>query len=147
LLSLCHQVNQKTTTMKKVIVSVALFVFAFAANVTAQISAGKQDPAKLEVTMQDVLISSITLREGSNTIPVPDGRGTIKLVKRGDKFSDVVYTDAAGKAIRLAPNNGATGNLPKTPCKMQLACCCLPFKKHGSINTDHHLSKIIKQRS
>ena len=110
--------------MKKVIVSLSVFVCAFTANVSAQVSAGTTDPSTLKVTMSDLLISSITLKEGTNTVPVPGGKGTIQLVKRGDKFSNVVYTDAAGKAIRLAPQNGSNENLPKPDCPYKIPDAC-----------------------
>ena len=110
--------------MKKVIVILSVILFAVAGSVSAQLTAGTPEPSTYKVTMTDVLISSITMKEGTNRIPVPNGRGTLTLVKRGETFSDVVYTDAAGKSTRLAPNNGATENLPKTPCKYKIPDAC-----------------------
>ena len=108
--------------MKKVIVILSVFAFVVAGKVSAQISAPTPEPTKY--TLEDCMISGITMKEGVNRIPVPNGRGTLQLMKTGDKFSDVVYTDAAGKTTRLAPNNGSTGNLPKTPCKYKLPDAC-----------------------
>ena len=108
--------------MKKVIVILSAFILAVSGNVSAQISNPVPEPTRY--TLEDCMISGIVMKEGSNTIPVPNGRGTLKLVKRGDKFSDVVYTDAAGKSTRLAPNNGSTEHLPKTPCKYKLPDAC-----------------------
>jgi hypothetical protein len=108
--------------MKKVIVILSVFVLAISGKVSAQI--GATAPQTSKTTLEESLISGVTLREGVNRIPVPNGRGTIQITKRGDRFSDVVYTDAAGKATRLAPNSGSAENLPKTPCKNKLPDAC-----------------------
>lgn len=110
--------------MKKVMVSLSVTVFAFVANVSSQIAAPTPEPTAYTYTLEDCIISGITMKEGSNTIPVPKGRGTIQLIKRGDRFSDVVFTDAAGKATRLAPNNGSTNNLPKPNCPYKIPDAC-----------------------
>lgn len=107
--------------MKKVIGILSVLVFAFAANISAQM-AQPATPTGLK-PMESLSINFI-MQEGSNTVPLPDGKGTVKFVKRADKFMDVIFTDASGKATRLAPGNGATGNLPKPPCKYKLPDAC-----------------------
>jgi hypothetical protein len=108
--------------MKKVIVILSVFMLAVAGKVSAQIGTTATQTSK--ITLEECLISGVTLREGINRVPVPNGRGTIQITKTGDRFSDAVYTDAAGKATRLAPNNSSTENLPKTPCKNKLPDAC-----------------------
>jgi hypothetical protein len=107
--------------MKKVIGILSVLVFAFAANVSAQIT---QPGSTTEARPMDPFTLNFVMKEGSNTVPLPDGRGTVKFTKRGDKFADVVFTDASGKATRLAPGNGSTDNLPKPPCKYKLPDAC-----------------------
>jgi hypothetical protein len=99
--------------MKKVIVVLALFVFAFAGKVSAQ-----------RVTFGDLVISSVKLKEGANTVQLPNGHGTIRLIKRGEAFSNVVFQDAAGKIVRLNPNDGTTEGAPTPVCKCPLPDAC-----------------------
>ncbi len=108
--------------MKKVIVSLSVVMFVFAASVSAQIAA--PTPEASTITLEECLISGITLKEGSNSMLVKTGKGTLTFVKTGDRFSNVVFTDASGKATRLAPASGSTGNLPKTECKYPLPDAC-----------------------
>lgn len=90
----------------------------------AAIRVKPQTGTALVVTMEDVLISSVKPKEGSNTVPVPNGRGTIRFVKRGDKISDVVFTDAAGKATRLNPVQPGTNGAPQPSCKFPIPDAC-----------------------
>jgi len=78
--------------MKKTIAIFALFIFAMVTKTNAQYT----------VTMEDILISSIKINEGTNSLPVPGGKGTLKVVKHGAKFTDVVFTDAAGKSTKMS---------------------------------------------
>jgi hypothetical protein len=78
------------------------------------------------------MISSVVLKDGANTVDVP-GRGTLKFTKRGDKFSNVVFTDVAGKTIRMAPSNGSTGAAPKLPCKYKLPDACFGSGSQGAM--------------
>lgn len=85
-----------------------------------------QEPGStaMQVTMKDIMISSVKPNEGNNTVQVPDGMGTIKFVKRGEKISDVIFTDAAGKATRLVPVQPGTNGAPKPSCKYPLPDAC-----------------------
>jgi hypothetical protein len=107
--------------MKKVTVVLALFLLACAHNLSAQ-----------RTNAQDVQVAA-KLSDGKNTVRVPDGKGSVQFVKRGDKFSDVVFTDAAGKTTRLAPKQTGTGNLPKPPCKFPLPDACFGTPNSGEI--------------
>ncbi len=100
--------------MKKTIVVFALLVVAFVGKVSAQ----------YKVTMSDALISSIKLNEGSNVVQIPNGVGTIRFVKRGESFSNVMFQDAAGKIVRLNPNDGSDGAAPSPACKCPVPDAC-----------------------
>ena len=103
--------------MKKVIAIITVCLFAVAGNVSAQSqSAGK-------VVFQDFHFTS-NLTEGQNTIVVPDGKGTVKFTKRGSTFSNVIYTDAAGKSTRLQPGTGAANGAPAPSCKCPVPDAC-----------------------
>jgi hypothetical protein len=98
--------------MKKVIVTLSMFLLAFTTNVSAR---------PIYMNYDNLVIKGDATEA---TIIIPDGRGTIKMVKKGDTFSDVVYTDAAGKTTRLIAANSSTGNLPKPACKYPLPDAC-----------------------
>ncbi len=108
--------------MKKIIVMLSFFATALAHTASSQTLENRPVPAK-KITLQDALISGIKTKDGSNTVQVPNGKGTLTFVRRGEKFSNVVFKDAAGKVIRLTPQNGSTGNLPQT-CKYKLPDAC-----------------------
>lgn len=74
-----------------------------------------------KVILQDM---HITLRDGANTIPLKTGTGTIRLVKRGNTFTDVVYADAAGNSTRLVPSKPGTGAAPSPSCNYPLPDAC-----------------------
>lgn len=108
--------------MKKIFLAVAIFAFAMVSRTNAQ-----------AVQMEDVMITSLKLTDGSNTVRVPNGKGTIKFVKRGDKLSDVVFIDAAGKSTRLTPVKPGTNGAPQPSCKFPIpdACFGTPNKNIG----------------
>lgn len=107
--------------MKKVFVSVVLFVVAFATQTIAQDRA-----TTAKTTVKEL---SLKLVDGSNTITVPDAQGTIKFTKRGDKITDVVYTDAAGKSSRMQSSSVVA---PK-PCKCPMPDACYSIPNNQSI--------------
>ena len=90
----------------------------------AAIRVKPQEGTALTYELENVLISSVKPKEGNNTVPVPNGRGTIKFVKRGDKISDVVFTDAAGKSTRLNPAQPGTNGAPSPSCKFPIPDAC-----------------------
>lgn len=108
--------------MKKVSLILSMLVLATSVNLMAQ-GVGK-------VSLQDFHFKPI---EGKNTVRVPNDNGTLTFVKRGDRFSDVVYTDAAGKATRLAPMQPGTGGAPKPPCKYPIPDACFGIPNNQSI--------------
>lgn len=108
--------------MKKVSVILSMLVLATSASLMAQ-TTGK-------ATRQDF---SVKMSDGKNTLRVPDGKGTIELTKRGDRFTDVVYTDAAGKSTRLVPIRPGTGYAPKPDCKFPIPDACYGIPNNQSI--------------
>ncbi len=99
--------------MKKSIVVFALLVVAFVGKVSAQ-----------RYELENVLISSFKMAEGTNTVQIPNGRGTIRFVKRGETFSNVIFQDAAGKIERLNPSDGTVEGAPTIPCKCPVPDAC-----------------------
>lgn len=107
--------------MKKVFVMVAMLVLSTAGTVLAQ--QNKTVNHNIDVKLSD----------GKNTIRIPDDGGTIQFVKRGDKFSEVVYTDAAGKSSRLSPARPGTGVAPTPACKWPIPDACYSIPNNQSI--------------
>jgi len=64
---------------------------------------------------EPVIIAGISLREGTNTVTVPGGKGTLTFMKKNDFFSNVIFTDAGGLTSRLVPGNNMPG-APKPIC-------------------------------
>jgi hypothetical protein len=109
--------------MKKVIFILSTFLIAAAGDVSAQVAPSTGGSSAGEVPMDQISLN-FTKVEGPNTVPIPKGRGTIKFVARGDKFSDVVFIDAAGKSSRLIPGNGPSAGAPNLPCKYPIPDAC-----------------------
>lgn len=105
--------------MKKVSVILSMFVLA----ATASFAQGK-------VVTQDF---HFKMNDGPNTLRVPNNGGTIQLVKRGDKFTDVVYTDAAGTSSRLSPTRPGTNGAPAPACKYPIPDACYSIPNNQNI--------------
>jgi hypothetical protein len=101
--------------MKKMFLAGLLFTFAMAAKVNAQ--------SNKEIGIESFQWGA-TSASGAQTITVPGGKGTIKFDKTGDRFTNVVYTDAAGKQFRLSPVKPGTGGAPQPTCKYPLPDAC-----------------------
>ena len=125
--------------MKKIFLASALFLFVIG-NVSAQTTIGtgqtnngtektkpkpkpKPTPPKDEITIESFSWGA-TSATGAQTVPVPNGKGTLKFEKNGDKFTNVTYFDANGKAHRMQPTKGGTNGAPQTPCKYPLPDAC-----------------------
>lgn len=103
--------------MKKVMFIACLFLVTYSGKLFAQ------DRAQAVTE-----ISSLKLTDGKNTVPVPNDKGSLQFVKRGDGFSDVVYVDGAGKTTRLVAKPASTNGAIPSPCKFPIpdACFGLP---------------------
>lgn len=101
--------------MKKVIAVLSFLVVVVVNQVSAQ-SAGK-------VSFQDFHFVA-RLSEGLNTIQVPNGKGVIRVIKRGDTFLNMMYQDVTGKIERLIPNDGSSEGAPTPQCKCPMPDAC-----------------------
>lgn len=108
--------------MKKVLFVFALFMVTLAGNASAQAAGG----------YEHILLNSIRLKEGANSISLPNGRGTLRFFKRGTTFSNVLLVNSAGQLERLTPNDGAEGAPnPVCQCPMPDACFATENKNVG----------------
>ena len=80
----------------------------------------------------------------------------MKFDKTGDRFSNVVYTDAAGKQFRLAPVRPGTAGAPQPSCKYPLPdacfatadknigmCLCKPTDKTSAGGGEYTISLLL----
>ena len=79
----------------------------------------KNETASVQSKSEPVIISGVMMREGTNTMTIPGGRGTLTFMKKNEFFSNVIFTDATGKTSRLVPNNGNAG-IPKPVCQFPI---------------------------
>ncbi len=108
-------------TMKTLATIFALTMFALVGNVAAQ-----------TITLENVMISSVHLKEGPNTVQIPNGRGSIRLTKRGDTYSNVMVVDATGKVERLSQSDATPGGTnPVCKCPIPDACFSTDNKNVG----------------
>lgn len=97
------------------------------------LTAGSVAVAQTGYTMTDVLVSSVKLNDGKNTVRLADNKGIVAFTKRGDQFFDVVFTDASGKPTRLVQKPSGTGNLPKPTCQYPLPDACFGIPNSSEI--------------
>jgi hypothetical protein len=72
-----------------------------------------------------VIFSGANLKEGTNRMQLTkELTGTLVFVKKGNSFSDVIFTDKAGKSIKLTATRGGTNGAPKPECKTTLPDAC-----------------------
>lgn len=62
--------------------------------------------APVSSPIEQIFLTGLAMQEGTNTISLKGGKGTLTLLKKGDMFSNVIYTDATGKTSRLMPKQG-----------------------------------------
>lgn len=68
--------------------------------------------------------SGMGASNGSKTVVVPGGRGTLQFTNNDDKISNVVYIDPAGKRFNLLPSKPGTNGAPQPSCKYPLPDAC-----------------------
>jgi hypothetical protein len=81
--------------MKKVIVTLIVFLAAFAFNASAIVG----NTSGGDITMGQISLNFVKT-DGANAVRLPNG-GVLEFNARGHYFGNVVYIDAAGRAIRL----------------------------------------------
>jgi len=101
--------------MKKIIVSITIFVFTITNNIFAQ--------GGIHVAGGDINFSAGKMKEGVNTI-TKAGQGTLTFVKKANAFSEVVFKDEAGATIRLISTPAGTGGSPNPDDKAKLPDAC-----------------------
>ncbi|MEO6541994.1 MAG: hypothetical protein ABIN74_13410 [Ferruginibacter sp.] len=117
--------------MKKILLASALFMFAIVGNVSAQneqLTLNGTGSVKKEGSKNEIQIESFswgaTSATGAQTVVVPNRKGTLKFVKNGNKFTDVVFIDAAGKSHRMIPAQSGSNGAPSPSCKYPLPDAC-----------------------
>lgn len=122
--------------MRKLFVMSAIFLFALAGKTFAKtgniIAIGSPDTTKpkpsgdkpKDIAMELPSWSFGMSNTGAQTVRLPDGRGILKFTKTGDRLSNVVFTDAAGKVHNLQPSRPGTNGAPQPSCKYPLPDAC-----------------------
>jgi len=112
--------------MKKILL-VCTVCFALAGQVSAQSEnltlngSGVNKPKDIEI---ESFSWGAMNTSGAQTVPVPKGKGTLKFDKSGNKFTNVVFIDAAGKTHRMIPAKPGTNGAPQPSCKYPLPDAC-----------------------
>jgi len=102
--------------MKKIILATLLFGFTMGAS------------AQYTYTLEDALISSITVKEGKNTLLTKHGKGTLEFVKSGERFSNINFKDAQGRSHTLTAVPANTPGLRKPDCTSATQLTCFVSK-------------------
>ena len=98
--------------MKKIIIATLFIVFAVSAE------------AQYRYTLEDVIISSITIKEGQNSVLTKHGKGTLQFTKTGDRFSNIIFKDSLGKSHTLNSIPANTPGAPKPECRSTTLNAC-----------------------
>lgn len=104
--------NTKSSIMKKMLVATLLFA----------ITAGAK--AQYRYILEDVIISSITVKEGQNSVLTKHGKGTLTFTKTGDRFSNIIFKDSLGKSHVLNAIPANTPGAPKPECRSSSLNAC-----------------------
>src|SRR6185436_341614 len=128
--SLCCQIKTQTSNqkiMKKVLVIFSLSVLAMANKVSAQALVARLTTRGGAFTSYSVQ----GIKEGLNTITLPEGNGTLTFTKSGNTYRGVTYVNNG--TLNLEPTAGGANGAPKPECKTTLpdACFSSPDKNIG----------------
>ncbi len=140
--------------MKKILFICSLFIMTMTTKLIAQPNSdGVVDGADYQIWSWGTAAAT-----GTQTVQVPGGKGSIKFVKQGEKFSNVIFTDAAGKTHRLQPSKPGTPGAPKASCKYPLPdacfatadksigmCICKPTDLNNSSGGDYSIGIMLPQ--
>jgi hypothetical protein len=117
--------------MKKIFLVCTVFMFAMAGNVSAQVrellifnQSGVKDKKKEKQIEIESFSWGMSNASGAQTVQVPNGKGTLKFDKSGNKFTNVIFIDAAGKTHRMVPAQPGTNGAPQPSCKYPLPDAC-----------------------
>jgi autotransporter-associated beta strand protein len=114
--------------MKKLTAIFTVLILATTIKVSAQALV-----ARLTTTGNQPIYSVQGIKEGLNTITLPDGKGTITFTKSGNSYRGVTYVNSGILTVKLEPTRGGTNGAPKPECKSTLpdACFSSADKKIG----------------
>jgi hypothetical protein len=99
--------------MKKILGLSVLAVFISTAPLQAQ----------YKVEFNDILITNVKIKEGANSIPVSTFKGTLKFVKKGDKYSNMIFTNSKGKLNKLFVAQTGSNGTVQPACKGSTQAC------------------------
>ncbi|MBC7874746.1 MAG: hypothetical protein H7Y01_12155 [Ferruginibacter sp.] len=103
--------------MKKILLVCAMFIFV----ISMQSNAQPGNKGQIEIESFSWGLSNAS---GAQTVQVTGGKGTLTFNKTGDRFTNVIFTDADGKIHRLATAKPGTGGAPQPSCKYPLPDAC-----------------------
>ncbi len=135
--------------MEKILFVFTISIIALTTRVTAQ----EKNKDQLEIQS---FYWGTSNSSGSQTVAVPGGKGTISFTKQGDRFTNVVFTDAAGKTFRMTPSQPGTNGAPKPTCKYPLPdacfstsdknigmCICKPTDLTGNVGGEYLIGLLL----
>jgi hypothetical protein len=132
-------IKSKTTIMKKIIVIAVVFILAitnksFAGTIRNEIKmnlpaynrpdTGKDNTHKETIEIYSWSWGASNPATGAIIVQVPNGKGILKFTKTGDRFSNVIFTDASGKVQNLQPARPGVNGAPQPACKYPLPDAC-----------------------
>lgn len=140
--------------MKKILFIISFFIITMTTRVMAQPNSdGSIDGSDYVIWSWGTATASGTL-----LMQVPGGKGIVKFVKAGEKFSNVVFTDVAGRTYRLQPSKPGTLGAPKATCKYPLPdacfatadksiglCICKPVALNGNTGGEYSIGVMLPQ--
>ncbi len=108
--------------MKKIIAIAAMFIPGLTNNVTAHVPTIRLSiPAASRAPFLPIYMNyeglSVAVDGTTATAKIPDGLGSIKMLNRGDGYTQVVYIDAAGRSTNLLTVTSFKGRGTKPICK------------------------------
>ena len=146
--------------MKKIMLGFAVILFATTTRLAAQNTVGTTPETGKDKNNKEIQIESFswgaTSATGAQTVVVPGGKGTLKFEKNGDRFTNVMYFDAAGKSYRLQTTPAGTGGAPNPSCKFPLPdacfgtadknigmCICKPTDLAGNTGGEYSINLLL----
>jgi hypothetical protein len=105
--------------MKKIPLTTMILAVTLCGRVNAQ---PKDDAHKENIEIVSWSLGATA--NGPQTVAAPGNKGTLKFHKQGEKFSNVVFIDGAGKTHRLKPSSPGTAGSTRTPCKYPIPDAC-----------------------
>ncbi|MBC7874747.1 MAG: hypothetical protein H7Y01_12160 [Ferruginibacter sp.] len=106
--------------MKKILFVSSIFLMA----TTTQVMARPDSGVIADTSGSDLTTWQANFGTGSVSLLVPGNRGTVAFTRQGDRFTNVVFTDATGKIYQLTSSRPGTNGAPKPTCETPLPDAC-----------------------